>query len=90
MSLDVDSLDPTRMNATGTPVPLGLELADVLDFLRELRRGAAITSADLVELNVELVDEATRGGYVDTARALARALLGETGCAEPGRAIITR
>ena len=87
VSLDVDSLDPTRMNATGTPVPLGLELANLLDFLRELRRGAAITSADLVELNVELVDEATRGGYVDTARALARALLGEAGCAEPGRAM---
>ena len=87
VSLDVDSLDPTRMNATGTPVPLGLELANLLDFLRELRRGMAITSADLVELNVELVDEATRGGYVDTARALARALLGEAGCAEPGRAM---
>ena len=85
VSLDVDSLDPTRMNATGTPVPDGLELADVVDFLRETRRGAAITSADLVELNVEVVDEATRGGYVDTAKGLARALLGEAGCAEPAR-----
>ena len=84
MSLDVDSLDPTRMNATGTPVPLELELRAPPRLSRELRRGAAITSADLVELNVELVDEATRGGYVDTARALARALLGEAGCAEPG------
>ena len=85
VSLDVDSLDPTRMNATGTPVPDGLELADVVDFLRETRRGAAITSADLVELNVEVVDEATRGGYVNTAKGLARALLGEAGCAEPAR-----
>ena len=84
VSLDVDSLDPTRMNATGTPVPLGLDVEDVAGFLRELRRDAKITSADLVELNVELVDEATRVGYVDTARALARALLGEAGCAEPG------
>lgn len=84
VSLDVDSLDPALMNATGTPVPLGLDVEDVAGFLRELRRDAKITSADLVELNVELVDEATRGGYVDTARALARALLGEAGCAEPG------
>ena len=87
VSLDVDSLDPSLMNATGTPVPLGLDVEDVAGFLRELRRDAKITSADLVELNVELVDEATRGGYVDTARALARALLGEAGCAEPGRAM---
>ena len=73
------------MKATGTPVSDGLELTDVVDFLRETRRGAAITSADLVELNVEVVDEATRGGYVDTAKGLARALLGEAGCAEPAR-----
>ena len=80
VSLDVDSLDPIFMKATGTPVAGGLVPDDVASLLDEIRLRSRVTSVDLVELNVELVDEGERAGYVDTARGLARALLGEAGC----------
>ena len=80
VSLDVDSLDPKFMKATGTPVAGGLVPDDVASLLDEIRLRSRVTSVDLVELNVELVDEGERAGYVDTARGLARALLGEAGC----------
>ena len=80
VSLDVDSLDPIFMKATGTPVAGGLVPDDVASLLDEIRLRSRVTSVDLVELNVDLVDEGERAGYVDTARGLARALLGEAGC----------
>jgi len=80
VSLDVDSLDPKFMKATGTPVAGGLVPDDVASLLDEIRRRSRVTSVDLVELNVDLVDGGERAGYVDTARGLARALLGEAGC----------
>ena len=80
VSLDVDSLDPIYMKATGTPVTGGLVPDDVASLLDEIRLRSRVTSVDLVELNVELGDEGERAGYVDTARGLARALLGEAGC----------
>ena len=80
VSLDVDSLDPKFMKATGTPVAGGLVPDDVASLLDEIRIRSRVTSVDLVELNVDLVDEGERAGYVDTARGLARALLGEAGC----------
>ena len=80
VSLDVDSLDPIFMKATGTPVADGLVPDDVASLLDEIRLRSRVTSVDLVELNVDLVDEGERAGYVDTARGLARALLGEAGC----------
>lgn len=80
VSLDVDSLDPIYMKATGTPVAGGLVPDDVASLLDEIRLRSRVTSVDLVELNVDLVDEGERAGYVDTARGLARALLGEAGC----------
>ena len=80
VSLDVDSLDPKFMKATGTPVAGGLVPDDVASLLDEIRLRSRVTSVDLVELNVDLVDEGERAGYVDTARGLARALLGEAGC----------
>ena len=80
VSLDVDSLDPKFMKATGTQVADGLVPDDVASLLDEIRLRSRVTSVDLVELNVDLVDEGERAGYVDTARGLARALLGEAGC----------
>ena len=80
VSLDVDSLDPIFMKATGTPVADGLVPDDVASLLDEIRLRSRVTSVDLVEMNVDLVDEGERAGYVDTARGLARALLGEAGC----------
>ena len=74
VSLDVDSLDPIFMKATGTPVAGGLVPDDVASLLDEIRLRSRVTSVDLVELNVDLVDEGER------ARGLARALLGEAGC----------
>ena len=68
------------MKATGTPVTGGLVPDDVASLLDEIRLRSRVTSVDLVELNVDLVDEGERAGYVDTARGLARALLGEAGC----------
>lgn len=51
VSFDVDGLDPKFCPSTGTPVPGGLELADVFFLLEELERsGRKIIGADLVEV----------------------------------------
>ena len=51
VSFDVDGLDPKFCPSTGTPVPGGLELSDVLFLLEEVERsGRTIIGADLVEV----------------------------------------
>lgn len=49
LSLDVDSIDPTLMPSTGTPVPNGLNLEEIFQII-DLYRDRMI-NMDLVELN---------------------------------------
>ena len=49
LSLDVDSLDPSYIPSTGTPVKDGLKLQQVLNFLDGINSN--VYNIDLVELN---------------------------------------
>ena len=78
ISLDVDVLDPELMRATGTRVPGGLTVEDVVDALAAARARGGVSSADIVELNVELADdEDDAEAFAETAAKLAAAILGD-------------
>jgi arginase len=75
ISFDLDSLDPTIMPGTGTPVPGGLTYREARHLLSLLRASdLPIVSADVVELNPTLDPT---GGSLEVAAGLTAALLGE-------------
>lgn len=51
LSFDVDSLDPSEMVGTGTKVPGGMFIAEVIMFMERLSETDLLTSMDLVEVN---------------------------------------
>ncbi|CAD2070476.1 arginase [Phocicoccus pinnipedialis] len=51
LSFDVDSLDPSEMIGTGTKVPGGMFIAEVIMFMERLSETGLLTSVDLVEVN---------------------------------------
>jgi len=55
LSLDVDSIDPTIITGTGTPVPGGLSLDDVHDIISIL--SSKIKASDIVEFNPLLCED---------------------------------
>jgi arginase len=68
ISLDVDSLDPVYMPSTGTPVSNGLLLADLLELLRDIRRGSISVYADIMEYNPEIGSHKERKISIETIR----------------------
>lgn len=75
ISFDLDSLDPTIMPGTGTPVPGGLTYREARQMLSLLRASdLPIVSVDVVELNPTLDPD---GGSLNIAAGLTAALLGE-------------
>lgn len=68
ISLDVDSLDPVYMPSTGTPVSNGLLLEDLLQLLREIRRGSISVYADIMEYNPEIGSYKERKISIETMR----------------------
>ena len=52
LSIDVDSLDPSYMQFTGTRVPEGLELNNLLYFIEKICSKTNIVNVDLAELNL--------------------------------------
>lgn len=75
LSFDLDSLDPTIMPGTGTPVPGGFTYREARQMLSLLRASdLPIVSVDVVELNPTLDPG---GGSLEVAAGLTAALLGE-------------
>jgi arginase len=68
ISLDVDSLDPVYMPSTGTPVSNGLLLEDLLELLRDIRRGSISVYADIMEYNPEIGSHKERNISIETMR----------------------
>jgi len=56
ISFDIDSLDPSYLNSTGTLAPGGLKPSDVIDLYRYIKSKTNIVALDIVELNPELGD----------------------------------
>lgn len=54
MSVDIDSLDPSVAMSTGTPVPGGLKLREVLYLTEEVRNSSKLSVIDMVEVNPRL------------------------------------
>lgn len=52
LSIDVDSLDPSYMQFTGTRSPDGLELSKLIDFINSVCSRTNIVNVDLAELNL--------------------------------------
>ena len=52
LSIDVDSLDPSYMQFTGTRVPDGLEINNLLYFIEKICSKTNIVNVDLAELNL--------------------------------------
>jgi agmatinase len=50
LTIDVDGLDPSIVQSTGTPEPDGLTWAETLDILRTLTQEASVVGLDCVEL----------------------------------------
>ena len=51
ISFDIDALDPTLTPSTGTRVPHGLSVLDVVTIFREVRKTGNLVSCDIVEFN---------------------------------------
>jgi agmatinase len=51
LSIDIDVLDPIYAPGTGTPVPNGMSLSMLIDFLTAITKRCDIVSIDLVEVN---------------------------------------
>jgi arginase len=56
ISFDIDSLDPSYLNSTGTLAPGGLKPSDVIGLYRYIKSKTNIVALDIVELNPELGD----------------------------------
>jgi len=56
ISLDVDSMDPSIMSSTGTPVENGLMLNDILDIIGIVREYSKHVATDIMEFNPQLGD----------------------------------
>jgi arginase len=56
ISLDVDAIDPTELNSTGTPVENGLSSHDILDIIDVVRMYSNHFATDIMEFNPELGD----------------------------------
>jgi arginase len=54
ISFDVDSIDPTYIPSTGTPVKKGLRLSNAKQILNKLSNVGNIVNMDITELNLEL------------------------------------
>ena len=52
LSIDVDSLDPSYMQFTGTKAPNGLELIKLIEFINQICTKINIVNIDLAELNL--------------------------------------
>lgn len=52
LSIDVDSLDPSHMQFTGTRAPDGLEITSLIEFLQKFCSKTNIVNVDLAELNL--------------------------------------
>lgn len=50
LTIDLDSLDPSIMPATGTPEPGGLSWETLISLIKEVSRNSRIVGADVVEL----------------------------------------
>jgi agmatinase len=50
LTIDIDGLDPSLVQSTGTPEPGGLQWYEVLNLIRHLARSRNIVGMDLVEL----------------------------------------
>lgn len=51
ISLDIDAIDPIYTPSTGTPVKNGLELQDIIKFLKIISESKKNISLDIVEYN---------------------------------------
>lgn len=60
ISLDVDSLDPSYVSSTGTPVHNGLELYEIIKFLEFMKIDMNICAIDIMELNLNLGTEISK------------------------------
>ena len=56
ISFDIDSLDPSYLNSTGTLAQGGLKPSDVVDLYKYIQSKTNIVALDIVELNPELGD----------------------------------
>jgi arginase len=56
ISFDIDSLDPSYLNSTGTLAKEGLKPSDIVDLYKYVQSKTNIVALDIVELNPELGD----------------------------------
>ncbi|KAI9316376.1 arginase [Dichotomocladium elegans] len=78
LSFDVDALDPSVAPSTGTPVRGGLTFREGHYICEALAETKLLVSADIVEVNPELVDEKSAFQTIQVGCSLARCCLGES------------
>ncbi|KAI7858553.1 arginase [Circinella umbellata] len=78
LSFDVDALDPSVAPSTGTPVRGGLTFREGHYICEALAETGLLVSADIVEVNPDLVDEMAAFQTIQVACSLARCCLGES------------
>ncbi|CAF1105724.1 unnamed protein product [Didymodactylos carnosus] len=54
ISWDVDSIDPSAIPSTGTPVERGMDCSEVIDIIRAVSKENRLVSMDVTELNLDL------------------------------------
>ena len=73
LSIDVDSLDPSYIPSTGTPVQKGLKLPQVLNFLDNINSN--VYNIDLVELNTMIGNKEEVKKSIKNTRKLFKKLI---------------
>jgi arginase family enzyme len=75
ISFDIDSVDPSECPSTGTAVPDGLSVSNVIGLINQIKETGNLVSMDLVEFNPLIGNESDVEKTVQSIRRVMREIV---------------